>query len=121
MRHSNEHNQAANGMVEIFCDTLGPGLRLALLQSGLPLAFWGAAAITVTDICNSTPHEAIRLVHVTGRMPDMSFFRPFGCSMVVFRGKDLLEHKGAAERERRLCRHRNAFWLQSIYKLLSSN
>jgi len=29
----------------------------------------------------------------------MSFFRPFGCAMVVFRGKDLVEHRKLAPRE----------------------
>jgi len=37
-QHNNEHGQAANGMVEKFGDTLGRGLRAALLQSGMPFA-----------------------------------------------------------------------------------
>ena len=56
-RHSNEHGQAANGMVEIFGDTLGRGLRAALLKSGMPFAFWGATVILVTDI---SPDHNIR-------------------------------------------------------------
>ena len=102
MRHSNEHNQTANGMVAKFGDKLGRGLRVALLQSGLPLAFWGAAAIMVTDLYNSTPHSGLGgdspYFRRTGRMPDMSFFRPFGCSMVAFRGKDLVEQGKLAPR-----------------------
>jgi hypothetical protein len=58
-RHSNEHGQAANGMVEKFGDTLGRGLRAALLQSGMPFAFWGAAVILVTDIYNSCPNTSL--------------------------------------------------------------
>ena len=112
MRHSNEHNQAANGMVEKFGDTLGRGKRVVLLQSGLPLAFWGAAAIMVTDLYNSTPHTSLGgdspYFRRTGRKPDMSFFRPFGCSMVVHRGKDLVEHgchngKSAPRGEKGVC------------------
>jgi len=127
MRHSNEHNQAANGMVEKFGDTFGRGLRVALLQSGLPLAFWGAAAIMVTDLYNSTLHSSLGgdspYFRCTGRMPDISFFRPFGCSMVYIsrQGPSGTQKTGAAGRKRRLCRHRNTFWSQSIYKLLSSN
>ena len=49
-RNSKEHAQAANGMVEFFGDTLGQGLRAALLQSAMPFVFWGAAVILVTDI-----------------------------------------------------------------------
>jgi len=108
MRHSNEHNQAANSMVEKFGHTLGRGLRVALIQSGLPLAFWGAAAIMVTDLYNSTPRASLGgdspYFWCTGRIPDMSFFRPFGCSMVVFRGKDLVEHGKLAPRgEKGVC------------------
>jgi hypothetical protein len=101
-RHSNEHGQAANGMVEKFGDTLGRGLRAALLQSGMPFAFWGAAVILVTDIYNSCPHTSLHgdspHFRRTGKHPDMSFFRPFGCAMVVFRGKDLVEHRKLAPR-----------------------
>ena len=76
-RHSNKHNQAANSMVEKFCDTLGRGLRVALLQSGLPLAFWGAAVIMVTNLYNYTPHASLGgdspYFQRTCRLPDMSF------------------------------------------------
>jgi hypothetical protein len=102
VRHSNEHCQAQNGMVEKFGDTLGRGLRGALLQSGLPLSMWGAAAILITDIYNSCPHSSLDndtpFFRRTGRLPDFSFFRPFGCGMVVFRGKDLVEHRKLAPR-----------------------
>jgi len=84
--HSNEHGQAANGMVGKFGDTLGRGLRAALLQSGMPFAFWGAAVILVMDIYNSCPHTSLHgdspQFSRTGKHPDMSFFRPFGCGMV---------------------------------------
>ena len=45
MRHSNELNQTADDMVAKFGDPLGRDIRVALLQSGLPLAFLGVAAI----------------------------------------------------------------------------
>jgi len=53
---------------------------------------WGAAAILITDIYNSCPHSSL-YCHRTGRLPDFSFFRTFDCGMVVFRGRDLVEHK----------------------------
>ena len=65
--------------MEKISDTLGRGLRAALLQSGRPFAFW------------KVPH-----FRQTGKHPDMLFFRPFGCARVVFRGKDLLEHRKLA-------------------------
>jgi len=104
VRHSNEHCQAQNGMVEKFGDTLGRGLRRALLQNhdGLPLSILGAAAMLITDIYNSCPHSSpdndTPFFRRTGRLPDFSFFRPFGCGMMVFRGKDLVEHKKLALR-----------------------
>ena len=95
-RHRNEHGQAANGMVEKFRFTLGQGLRAALLQSGMPFAFWGAAVILVTDIYNSCLHTSLHgdssHFRRTGKHTDMSFFCPFRRAMVVFRGKDLVEH-----------------------------
>jgi len=101
--HSNEHGQAANGMVEKFGDTtLGRGLRAGLLQSGMLFAFWGAAVILLTDIYNSCPHTSLHgdspHFRRTRKHPDMSFFRRFGCGMVVFRGKDLVEHRKLAPR-----------------------
>jgi len=95
-------------MVEKFGDTLGRGLRVALLQSGLPLVFWGAAAIMLIDLYNCTPHTSLGgdspYFWRTCRMPDMSLFRTFGCSMVVFCGKDLLEHGKLAPRgEKGVC------------------
>jgi len=104
-RHSNEHGQGANGMVEKFVDTLRRGLRTVLLQSGMPFAFGGAAVILVTDIYNSCPltslHGDSPHFRQTGKHPDMLFFRPFGCAMVVFRGKDLVEHRKMAPRGER--------------------
>jgi len=101
-RRSNEYGQATNGMVEKFGDTLGRGLRAALLQSGMPFAFWGAAVLLVTDIYNSCPltslHGDSPHFRRTRKHPDMLFFRPFGCGMVVFRGKDLVERRKLAQR-----------------------
>jgi len=61
---------------------------------------WGAAAILITDIYNSCPHSSL-YCHRTGRLPDFSFFRTFDCGMVVFRGRDLVEHKKLAPRGER--------------------
>jgi len=129
VRHSNEHCQAQNGMVEKFGDTLGRGLRGALLQNhdGLPLSILGAAAMLITDIYNSCPHSSpdndTPFFRRTGRLPDFSFFRPFGCGMMVFRGKDLVEHKKLALRGRKVCLHRHgpSIWAPGLHGIFSQN
>ena len=62
----------------------------------------------VTDLYNSTPHTNLGRDSLyfrrTGRLPDMSIFCPFGCSMVMHRGKDLVEHRKLAPRgEKGVC------------------
>jgi len=93
-RHNHAHGQAANGMVEKIWRH--PRTRK------MPFAFWGAAVILVTDTYNSCPHTSLHgdspHFRQTPRHPDMSFFHPFGCGMVVFRGKDLVEHRKLAPR-----------------------
>jgi hypothetical protein len=102
VRHSNAHEQSANGMAEKMVDRIGRMLRTTLLQSQLPPEFWGAAAILATDVYNCTPHSALNnqspFYLTKGVHPDLSFFRPFGCAMVVHRGKDLVEHHKLAPR-----------------------
>jgi hypothetical protein len=102
MQHSNAHEQSANGMVEKMVDRLGRMLRAALLHSQLPPEFWGAATILMTDIYNCTPHSALGdespYYRHKGVHPDLSFFRPFGCTMVVHQGKDLVQHHKLAPR-----------------------
>ena len=102
MQHSNAHEQSANGMAEKMVDRLGRMLRATLLQSQMPPEFWGAATILMTDIYNCTPHSALNgespYFRHKGVHPDLSFFRPFGCTMVVHQGKDLVEHHKLAPR-----------------------
>ena len=102
LRHSNEHQQFQNGKAEKYIDTLGRRMRAGLLQSQLPPEFWGAAATLMTDIYNCTPHDSLEgdspFKRARGRHPDMSFIKPFGCGMVVHRGRDLVEHTKLAPR-----------------------
>jgi len=88
VRHSNEHCQAQNGMVGNFGYTLGRGLCRLRLQSELPFSIWDAAAILITDIYNLCTHSSLNnetpFSRRTGRLPDLSSLRPFGCGMVVF-------------------------------------
>ena len=45
-----------------------------------------------------TESAACSAPHCCRVHPDLSFFSPFGCSMVVHRGKDLVEHHKLAPR-----------------------
>ena len=37
------------------------------------------------------------------RHPDVTFLRPFGCAMIVHRGRDLVEHSKLAPRGEKCC------------------
>ena len=67
-----------------------------LLQSQMPPEFWGAVVVLATDIYNCTPHRSLGMesphYRRYGKQPDLSFFRAFGCAVVVHRGRDLVEH-----------------------------
>eukprot|EP00961_Rhodomonas_salina_P217783 2943186-Rhodomonas_salina.1 len=79
-----------------FLDTIGNGIRAILLQSNLPLEFWGLAALYIVESYNVLPHSGINnnipFEEHTGRRADVSWFRPFGCRAMVFRGKDHIDH-----------------------------
>ena len=102
IRHSDEHTQAQNGMVEKMVDVIGRRARACIEQSQMPVEWWGAAVLLATDIYNCTPHSSLDMdspfFRRKGVLPDISFFRPFGCAMVVHRGKDLVQHRKLAPR-----------------------
>ena len=80
-------------------------LRVMLLQSQLPPEMWGAACILACDIYNITPHASLKMQSPYfirhQKHPDLTFFQPFGCSMIVHRGSDLIEHGKLAPRGER--------------------
>jgi hypothetical protein len=102
VRHSNAHEQSASSMAEKMVDRMGRMLRTTVLESQLSPEFWGAAAILATNVYNCMPHSALNnqspFYCSKGVHPDLSFFRPFDCSMVVHWGKDLVEHHKLAPR-----------------------
>eukprot|EP00961_Rhodomonas_salina_P024877 335118-Rhodomonas_salina.1 len=106
-RHIDHHvtpadEQFFNGLAETFVNTVGRGIRSLLDQSGLGPEFWGLAALHVVQVYNVLPHSALdmqipyTLQHK--REPDISWFRPFGCSATTYRGQDVLEHHKIAPR-----------------------
>ena len=93
---SNAEEQFQNGMVETMVNAIGKGIRAALLSSNLPPEFWGFAAVNWVDIYNHLPHSSLDDLSPweveKGTKPDVSMFRPFGCRVTVFRGRDKVPH-----------------------------
>eukprot|EP00961_Rhodomonas_salina_P170370 2296729-Rhodomonas_salina.1 len=103
---SSPYEQSGNGISEKFVDTLGKGICTLLLQSNLPPEFWSAAAHYFTDVYKHVQHHSIGCqipyaVHHCTR-PDVSWFRGFGCSSTIFRGRDLVDHHKLAPQEESL-------------------
>eukprot|EP00961_Rhodomonas_salina_P259576 3507438-Rhodomonas_salina.1 len=69
----------------------------------MPPEFWGLAMLQVVNVYNcqhvSLDWE-ITYTLQTGRIPDVSWSRCFGCSAVVHQGKNLIEHCKAAPHRR---------------------
>ena len=99
---SNAREQFGNGRAETLINALGKGMRVSLYDSGLPFEFWGFAAINWTDVYNHLPHAALQgrtpWEVQYGTLPDVSWFRPFGCRVTVFRGRDEVSHHKLAPR-----------------------
>lgn len=99
---SNPDEQFGNGKAETLVAAIGRGIRVALLSSGLGTAFWGLAAINWVDIYNHLPHASLGFKTPweveMGSKPDVSWFRPFGCRVTVFRGREHAEHHKLAPR-----------------------
>ncbi|KMQ86259.1 retrovirus-related gag-pol polyprotein [Lasius niger] len=82
-RFSIAYNPEQNGIAERKNRTLNDMARCLLIQSGLPSSFWAEAISTANHIRNrcptsslngKTPYEAW-----TGKKPNVSYFREFGC------------------------------------------
>ena len=87
LRCSPPHTQARNGVAERYWRTLMDAVRTMLISSGMPLKYWGAAALHASMVRNTLPAAALdgkspfELVH--GRKFDHSLLRQFGCSAFV--------------------------------------
>ena len=97
---TNAYQQFGNGPSEKMVDTVGQGMRTALLDANLPQRYWGYAAINCVDAYNHLPHASLDMKTPwemqKGTIPDVSMFRPFGCRATVFVGekkKELAHHK----------------------------
>ncbi|GKA02898.1 putative ribonuclease H-like domain-containing protein [Tanacetum coccineum] len=91
-----------NGVAERKNKTLIEAARTMLADSLLPTVFWAKVVNTacyvlnrvlVTKPCNKTPYELI-----IGRLPSISFMRPFGCPVTILNTLDPLgKFDGKAE------------------------
>jgi hypothetical protein len=77
------YSPQSNGAAERLNRTLVEKVRALLAESGVPKEFWGECLNTVNVVRNAspvsgkdkTPHELL-----TGKAPDVSHFRVFGCA-----------------------------------------
>lgn len=102
LQHSNAHQQHQNDMAEKVGDKLVRRIRAALIHSGAPSKFWGAAILMAADVLNATPHASLSndtpYHRQFGYHCDIKYFRPLACRCTVFRVKDLVSHRKIAAR-----------------------
>jgi hypothetical protein len=93
---SSSEEQFQNGMAETMVKLLSKGIQAALLSSNLQPEFWGFAAVNYIDVYNHLPHSSLNNTTPwemeKGTTPDISWFRPFGCRVTVFSGRDNVNH-----------------------------
>ncbi|GKB44867.1 putative ribonuclease H-like domain-containing protein, partial [Tanacetum coccineum] len=96
--YSNARTPQQNGVAERKNRTLIEAARTMLADSFLPNTFWAEAVSTacyvlnrvlVTKPQNKTPYEL-----VTGKIPIISYIRPFGCHVTIL---DTIDHLGKFE------------------------
>eukprot|EP00961_Rhodomonas_salina_P157749 2123537-Rhodomonas_salina.1 len=85
---SNAEQQHQDCAAETIVNMLGRAVHVQLLMSSMALEFWGLAMMNTVHIYNCLPHSAldwqVPYFVQTGCMPDVSWFRAFGCAAVVF-------------------------------------
>nr|GFA35311.1 retrovirus-related Pol polyprotein from transposon TNT 1-94 [Tanacetum cinerariifolium] len=95
---SNARTPQQNGVAERRNRTLIEAARTMLVDAKLPVTFWAEAVNTacyvqhrvlVNKSQNKTPYELFN-----GRTPDIGFFKPFGCHVMIL---NTLDHLGKFE------------------------
>ena len=92
-RFSAPHTQAENGVAERMWNTVLDAARAMLADSGLGKEFWGAALVHAAYVRNRVPTSAkggkVPLTLLTGKEPDLSKLRRFGCAAYVHTERSL--------------------------------
>lgn len=75
-----------NGVAERRNRTLLDMMRSMMAQANLPISYWGDALLTAAYVLNRVPSKSVTFTPYelwTGRKPDLSYFRPWGCSAYI--------------------------------------
>ena len=80
-----------NGVAERMNQTLHGGARALIYHAGMAMGFWGEAIAIAAHVINRAPRKRLgwRTPYelMFGRVPDVSYFRTFGCRAWVYNDK----------------------------------
>nr|GEX31604.1 hypothetical protein [Tanacetum cinerariifolium] len=92
--YSNARTPQQNGVAERKNRTLIEEARTMLADSKLPTMFWTEAVKTTCYVLNrvlvTSPHNKIPYALLTGNIPSISHFKPFGCYVTILNTSDHL-------------------------------
>ncbi|GJR12031.1 retrovirus-related pol polyprotein from transposon TNT 1-94 [Tanacetum coccineum] len=98
--YSNARTPQQNGVAERKNRTLIEAARTMLANSFLPNTFWADAVSTACYVLNrvlvTKPHNKTPYELVTGKIPIISYIRPFGCHVTIL---NTIDHLGDSEKE----------------------
>ncbi|GJV06963.1 putative ribonuclease H-like domain-containing protein [Tanacetum coccineum] len=93
--YSNARTPQQNGVAERKNRTLIEAARTMLADSFLPNTFWAEAVSTACYVLNrvlvTKPHNKIPYELLTGKIPIISYIRPFGCHVTIL---NTIDHLG---------------------------
>ncbi|GJS63962.1 putative ribonuclease H-like domain-containing protein [Tanacetum coccineum] len=92
--YSNARTPQQNGVAERKNRTLIEAARTMLADSKLPTMFWTEAVRTACYVLNrvlvTSPHNKTPYALLTGNIPSVSHFKPFGCHVTILNTSDHL-------------------------------
>nr|GEV71700.1 hypothetical protein [Tanacetum cinerariifolium] len=92
--YSNARTPQQNGVAERKNRTLIEAARTMLADSKLPTMFWTEAVRTACYVLNrvlvTSPHNKTPYALLTGNIPCVSYFKPFGCHATILNTSDHL-------------------------------
>nr|GEY23844.1 putative ribonuclease H-like domain-containing protein [Tanacetum cinerariifolium] len=92
--YSNARTPQQNGVAERKNRTLIEAARTMLADSKLPIMFWTEAVRTACYVLNrvlvTNPHNKTPYALLTGNIPSVSHFKPFGCHVTILNTSDHL-------------------------------